>query len=74
LSHPAEQDGLEGIVNYGLMCLDGKSPIFCIASAFQGQLRQLLESLGFEEVEEYSTMVKEIALKVREPYLAPARA
>lgn len=74
LFHPQEQEGLEWLVNRGLMCLDGKSPIFCIVSAFQGQLRALLERLGFQEVAEYSTLLKEIALKVREPSFAPARA
>lgn len=72
--HPAEQEGLERLVNWGLMCLDGKSPLFCIVSAFQGQLRRLLERLGFQEVAEYCTLVKEIALKVREPSFMPVQA
>ncbi len=74
LFQPRAQDELEWLVNYGLTCLDGKSPILCIVSAFQGQLRVLLERLEFEEVAEYSTLVREIALRVREPSFVPMRA
>jgi len=74
LFQPWAQDELGWLVNYGLTCLDGKSPILCIVSAFQGQLRVLLERLDFEEVAEYSTLVKEIALRVREPSFVPMRA
>ncbi|MBE0415476.1 MAG: hypothetical protein IBX36_02920 [Dehalococcoidia bacterium] len=72
--HQLDEDSLEWLVNYALMCLDGKSPICCVASAFQGQLLGLLERLDFEQVAEYSTLVKELALRVSEPFFAPARA
>ncbi|MFQ5924409.1 MAG: hypothetical protein ACE5IE_00235 [Dehalococcoidia bacterium] len=74
LFHPCAQDELEWLVSYGLTYLDGKSSILCIVSAFQGQLRVLLERLEFEEVAEYSTLVREIALRVREPSFMPMRA
>jgi hypothetical protein len=72
--HQLDEDGLEWLVNYALMCLDGKSPVFCVASAFQGQLSGLLQRLGFEQVAEYSSLMKEIALRVREPHFIPMRA
>jgi len=72
--HQLDEDVLEWLVNYGLVCLDGKSPVYCIALAFQGQLLGLLQRLGFEQVEEYSTLVKEIAVTVREPHFVPIRA
>ncbi len=72
--HQLEEDGLEWLVNYGLMCLDGKSPIFCVVSAFQGQLKGLLESLGFEQVAEYAALMKEIAIRVKEPHFIPMQA
>ena len=72
--HQLEEDGLAWLVNYGLMSLDGRSPIFCVVSAFQGQLKGLLESLDFEQVAEYATSMKEIAIKVKEPQFVPMRA
>ena len=71
--HPADEEGLRYLVNWGLGYLDGKSPLFCIVSAFQWQLRKLLEELGFEEAAEHHAMVKELALPVREPSFMPAQ-
>ena len=72
--HPAEGEGLEWLVNHALVSLDGKSPLFCIASAFQGQLRSLLPTMEFEEVAQYSALVKELAVRVREPSFMPMQA
>ncbi len=72
--HPAEGEGLEWLVNRALESLDGKSPLFCVASAFQGQLRSLLPTMEFEEVAQYCALVKELALRVREPSLMPMQA
>ena len=72
--HQLDEDVLEWLVNYGSTCLDGKSPVLCVALAFQGQLLGVLQRLGFEQVAEYSTLVKEIAITVREPHLVPMRA
>lgn len=72
--HQLDNDGLEWLVNYALICLDGKSPIFCVAFAFQGTLLRLLARLGFEQTIECSTLVKEIAIKVSQPQYMPIRA
>lgn len=72
--HQLDEDRLGWLVNYGLVSLDGKSPIFCVVSAFQQQLVRLLKELGFEEETGYSTLVKETAVRVREPHFAPMRA
>ena len=74
MCHQLDDDGLEWLVNYALICLDGKSPIFCVAFAFQGTLLRLLGRLGFEQTIECSTLVKEIAIKVKEPQYMPIRA
>ena len=68
-----EEDELERLVNYGLLCLDGRSPIFCVVSAAQGQLKGLLESSGFEQVAEYDALIKESTIRVREPHVIPIR-
>ncbi len=72
--HPAEEEGLQHLVNWGLVRLDGKPPFFCIVSAFQEQLKRLLEGLGFEESAEYCALVKELAIRVREPSFMPVQA
>jgi len=72
--HQLDDDGLEWLVNYALICLDGKSPIFCVAFTFQGTLLRLLGRLGFEQTIECSTLVKEIAIKVSQPQYMPIRA
>jgi hypothetical protein len=72
--HQLDEDILEWLVNYGLICLEGKPTVFCVALAFQGQLLDLLGSLGFEQVAEYSALVKEIAVRVRETRFVPVRA
>jgi hypothetical protein len=74
ICHRLDDDGLEWLVNYALICLDGKSPIFCIAFPFQESVLRLLGRLGFEQIAECSTLVKEIAIKVKEPHLMPIQA
>jgi len=70
---PDEEEGLQHLVNWGLAHLDGRTALLCVVSEFQGQLKRLLEGLGFEEAAEYIAMVKELAVKVREPSLMPAQ-
>lgn len=72
--HPVEGEGLEWLVNHALVSLDSKPPLFCIASAFQGELRSLLSRLEFEEVAQYQALVQELALRVREPSFMPMQA
>jgi hypothetical protein len=74
VSHQLGEDGLGWLVNYALMFLDGKSPIYCVVPTFQGQLTGILESNGFEQVTECDTMLKEVALRVREAQAIPIRA
>lgn len=69
-----QEERLAWLVNYGLICLDGKSPIFCVVSAFQGRLKGLLESSGFEQVAEYDALMTEFTVRVSEPEVAPIRA
>jgi len=72
--HQLDEDGLEWLVNYGLMCLDGKSPIVCVASASQERLLRLLEELEFEKVAQSTKMVKELAIRIEEPSFMPVQA
>jgi hypothetical protein len=72
--HQLEEDVLRWLANYGLTCLRGKSQIFCVALSFQGQLLELLERIGFEQVAEYSALSKEIAISIKEPQVVPIEA
>ncbi len=72
--HQLDDYGLDLLVNYALICLNGKHPIFCVAFAFQETLLRLLGKLGLEQVAECSTLVKEIAIKVSQPQYMPIRA
>ena len=71
--HPLEQEGLERLVNSALVSLNGKSSLFGIVSGFQGQLRNLLPRLEFEEVAQFHALVKGLAIRVWEPSFMPAQ-
>jgi len=72
--HRLDDDGLEWLVNYGLMCLNGKSPIVCVASAYQERLLRLLEETEFEKAAQSIKMVKELAIRIKEPSFMPVQA
>jgi len=72
--HRLDGDGLEWLVNYGLRYLDGKSPIVCVAPAYQERLLRLLEELEFEKVAQSTKMVKELAIRIKEPSFMPVQA
>lgn len=71
-----DQNGhdLEILLCHALLQLDGKYPIFCVAGTFQGALLSLLTRFGFEQVEQCSTLVKEIAVRVTQPHFIPIQA
>ena len=72
--HPLEEERLDWLVNRSLVLLNGKSPIFCLIPEFQPRLRRFLTEQDFEEVAEYSTLVKQLAARVRQTQFVPASA
>lgn len=67
-------DVLAWLVDYSIAQLSSKAPVLCLVPSFQAQLKGLLESSDFEQVAEYLTWVKEIAIKVKAPQFIPMRA
>jgi hypothetical protein len=65
---------LSWAVNYAITRLASKQVKSCIVSEYQTQLKTLVESSEFEQAAEYVSLVKEIAIKVREPSFMPMRA
>lgn len=74
MAQPEDTAALEAVVAFGLHRLQGKGPIYCLVAEHETGLRHLLEEHGFHEVAEVHTYVNHIAVRVRHPYLAPARA
>jgi len=72
--HQLEEDALEWLVNYGLSRLDGKSAIVCVAYVFQEPLPRLLERLEFEKIAQSTKLVKELAIRIKEPSFMPVQA
>jgi hypothetical protein len=62
------------IVNYTLARLSRKQTKSCTVHSYQTQLKTLVEGSKFEQAAEYASLVKEIAIKVREPSFMPMRA
>ncbi len=65
---------LSWAVNYAIARLASKQMKSCIVHSYQTQLKTLVESSEFEQAAEYVSLVKEIAIKVREPSFMPMRA
>jgi hypothetical protein len=70
-SRELEDDKLTWLINYALVCLNNKSLIFCVVLDFQWQLKRLLVDSGFELVEEYDNLNREIAIRATDPQLVP---
>ena len=64
----------EQLLGQGLLHLGARQPLFCLASEFQGQLRQLLLERGFAESGERYCLVKQLAARVHEPQFVPLKA
>jgi hypothetical protein len=69
-----DDDSLMSTVNHALTRLARKQIKLCTVHSYQTRLKTLVESSGFEQMAEYNSLVKEIAIKVREPSFMPMRA
>ncbi len=72
--HPAEDGSLEALFAFGMARLSPGYPVDCLATHFQNELRNHLEARGFEAVTDYCLLVKPLAVRVRQPSLAPIQA
>jgi hypothetical protein len=69
-----EQDTIGWLIDYAIGCLPGRSIISCTAFAYQVEFKNLLENSKFEQMGEYDSLVKDIAIRVRETQFVPMRA
>lgn len=75
LAHPGAPSVSVALLDYCLGNLEAPSrSIFCLAAEFQRDLQEHLRQRGFEEVAQYSLLVKKTTARVRQTCLAPVRA
>jgi len=64
----------DSVVRQAVGLLGGRRPIFCLARNFQTALRIALEESGFEQVAEFSCLLMQSPIRIREPGLVPLQA
>ena len=74
LCHDSDGESLELLLKCAVRSLRTKSPIFCVACAFQERLLTLLEDLGSDRIAECFSLIKEPTVKATEPRFMPIRA
>jgi hypothetical protein len=62
------------LIEWSLALLDGQWPVFCLSADFQEQLQRLLAEQGFEQVAQYSRLVKQVTARVHELEFVPLQA
>lgn len=72
--HPSEANSLDYLVKYSLGLLHSKHLIICLTPEFQLQLQRLLLEHNFKEMAEYSTLVKQLAVRQTQLDFAPKKA
>ncbi len=71
MAHPSEEDTAATLVHYALTLLENKSPVYALVPDYQAGLRRILEGHRFQETAAFSTQVKQLAVRLRRPSLAP---
>lgn len=73
LTSPQERETLGALLGHCLGLLDQRRPTYCLLSDYREDLRLALEEEGFCLAGEYSSLVKQLAARVRQPQFVPAR-
>ncbi len=71
---PSAENLEELLTEYSLARLSHASAAYCIAQEHQFSLRRLFTQKGFQLLEEYSVLLKQLTVAVHQPSLAPLRA
>jgi hypothetical protein len=69
-----DKPDLSHLIQWSLALLDGQWPIFCLSAQFQEQLQRLLTEQGFEQVAQYSRLMKQLTAPVHELEFVPMQA
>mgnify|MGYP001115811122 CR=1 FL=1 len=68
----ATKDEMQSAVEYGLSSLNSCRRVYCLVPDFDGALQQMLGDRGFSRVMTYTVLMKELLVRVIEPYVMPA--
>jgi hypothetical protein len=73
LVHPSHEAYVDRMVQYALVQMSTKAPVLVDVREYQGALRLALERVGARPGESYAVWVLQLAERVLEPAIAPAR-
>jgi hypothetical protein len=71
--HPQYESMLDGLVAFALTQTSEKASVYASARDYQEPLRSALERAGFRSAGETEILVRQLAARVPEPKLVPAR-
>lgn len=71
---PSEEGILLGVIGHALAQFRDKARVSCLVPEFQERLRLLLDEHGFQQVAEHVVLARQLAARVKQHALAPARA
>jgi hypothetical protein len=69
-----DEPELGHLIQWSLALLYEQWPIFCLSADFQGQLQRLLTEQGFEQIAQYSRLVKQLTAPVHKLEFVPSQA
>lgn len=73
LAHPQYESMLDRFVSYALTQVSDKAPVFATARDYQPSLASALQRAGFAPAGEVEILVRQLAARLPEPKLVPAR-
>jgi len=71
--HPRFDGSCDKIVSYALTQVSNKAPVYAVARDYQPALASALERAGFRPVGEFYIFVRQLAARLTQPKLVPAR-
>lgn len=72
--HPDEESLMEPLLDKALQILAERVSLISLVPENQVKLKRLLEERDFEQIAQYSSLVKHLAVRVTQPRLVPVRA
>ncbi len=66
------KDDMQAVVDHGLAAMGGSQKVLCLVPDGDAALQRLLEERGFSQVTTYAALMRELLVRVVEPYAMPA--